>query len=438
MHKVFPYQRRFAFCGLLAMGGFLACPSWGYQLTPIYNFTGGSDGMQVAGDLTIDSSGDIYATSQALFDNPTNTGGGAIVEIMAGTHVGNVVVNFPSNAPGALNIPAGPFILDQSGNLTGLTVYGGTNNDGVLFKVASGSHSATTLASFNGPTTGANPFDSGLVSDSLGNFYGATDYGGQGYTTIDTGDGTLFKVAAGTSTISTLVTFNGNDGAIPVGKLLVTSDGTIYGATREGGTSNDGTVYKLSPGSTTPQTIATFNGSNGAYPAGGVIEDSHGNLYGMTTGTLEGYSGPGGVGSVYEIQAGTGQVIPLATFDTTNGANPLNELYIDSNGNLFGTTNFGGTNNLGTVFEISAQTQKLATIWSFSGSDGDFPASSLIADAQGNIYGAASHGGLYDDGDVFELTVPEPASLTMLLAATSILAFRRRSCRLDTVHAALK
>ena len=211
-----------------------------------------------------------------------------------------------------------------------------------MFEVAAGSGAVTTLASFNGTSNGCTPY-SGLVADSSGNLYGTTMYGGSA------GDGTVFEVAAGSSAITTLASFNGTNGANPYGSLVVDSSGNLFGTTGHGGPGNIGTVFKVAVGSGNITTLVSFNGANGCMPLGGLVEDGSGNLYGTT-----GSGGSGGDGTVFKIAASGGALTTLASFNGTNGAVPLGSLVLGGSGNLFGTTSQDGPSNDGTVFEVAA------------------------------------------------------------------------------------
>jgi uncharacterized repeat protein (TIGR03803 family) len=397
-----------------------------YNYSTIYNFTGGADGFQVSG-IYQGPAGHLYATTDATYDNPPSSGNGAIVELAAGTHAVSIVDSLPSGA-GLPAIPEGPFYFDQHGNLYGLSVYGGPNNAGTFFEIPSGSHSATVLTSFTG-SNGDNPFAPGLTSDSTGNIYATTFFGGIGYTgTINTGFGTLFKIAAGTNSITDLVQFNGTDGKNPGGNLLMDSSGDIFGITEAGGTNNDGTLYELPAGSTTLRTLFNFANAD-AYPGGGVITDSQGNFYGVTSGTLGG--GVGGYGTIFKFNINTKQFTTLFTFDGTDGGSPGGQLYLSPSGNLIGTAGFNGLNGLGNIFEFNPQTEALTILHSFDdangSTDGIFP-SGLVADPQGNLYGVGGHGGLYGEGTIFELTaVPEPRTAALLALMGTGLIMRRSS-----------
>jgi len=126
------------------------------------------------------------------------------------------------------------------------------------------------------------------------------------------------------------------------------SSGNLYGTADLGGASGYGAVFELAQGSGTITTLASFNGTNGEYPLAGLIMDSSGNLYGTTV-----YGGASSDGTVFELAHGSGTITTLASFNGTDGANPYAGLIMDSSGNLDGTTNAGGAGGLGTVFELS-------------------------------------------------------------------------------------
>jgi uncharacterized repeat protein (TIGR03803 family) len=156
--------------------------------------------------------------------------------------------------------PAGP-TLDSQGNLYGVTVSGGANDLGTVWELASGSHTITTLASFNG-ANGVNPY--GTVSvDSQGNVYGTTLVGGSSH------DGTVWEIVKGSGTITTLAS-NSNTGAIPYGGVTVDCQGNLFGTTYNSGSSNAGMVWELAKGSSTITVLGAFAGPNGGSPYGSV------------------------------------------------------------------------------------------------------------------------------------------------------------------------
>ena len=274
-----------------------------------------------------------------------------------------------------------------------------------IMKTADGYASTpTTVVSFTG-ADGANPQGS-LDRDPAGNLFGTTQFGGA------SGQGTVFeivKTAQGyASTPTTLVSFMGADGANPTGSLIAVGfSGALFGTTSAGGTSDQGTVFeivKTAQGyASTPTTLVSFIGANGTGPRGSLIADAAQNLFGTTQ-----FGGASGKGTVFEIIP-TGHGLDfhtLVNFTGADGANPTGSLIVDAAGNLFGTTVGGGVDGQGTVFEIVRTTNGFAstptTVVSFTGADGANPTGSLIADAAGHLFGTTSAGGTSGQGTVFE------------------------------------
>ena len=178
-----------------------------------------------------------------------------------------------------------------------------------------------------------------------------------GQATLAASDGTYTAAVSSSFTVATtynfnfssLVGFNSTNGKQPESTLIADGQGNLYGTTSIGGANSDGTVFKMSAGNHLVTTLATFNGTNGANPMAGLIMDSSGNLFGTTD-----VGGTSNLGTVFEVSSGSGIVTTLANFNGANGTNPQASLYMDSRGNLFGTTYAGGASNKGTVYEVSA------------------------------------------------------------------------------------
>ena len=169
--------------------------------------------------------------------------------------------------------------------------------------------------------------------------------------------GTVWEMEAGTNTVTTLATFSGSNGGDPESPVFRDANGNLYGTTYNGGPRNLGTVWELKAGSNTITTLGTFDGTNGANPLGSVVMDAHGNLFGAAN-----LGGSKGEGTVWEIAAGTTNLTALVTFNTSNGADPYGGVTIDSHGNLYGTTNAGGAKGSGTVWQIAAGTSNITTL----------------------------------------------------------------------------
>lgn len=268
----------------------------------------------------------------------------------------------------------------------------------------------TVLYSFSGGSDGA--YGGGLPArDSSGTLYGTTLEGGS------CGDGTVFKLL-GDGTKTVLYNFCGSDGSDPFGDVTLDSSGTIYGTTYAGGSNDCGTVWELSGSTLT--TLHTFTcGNDGGSPWAGVIRDKSGNLYGTTFG-----GGTSNSGVAYEIStSGTFSVIhnfcPDNCIHRTDGVNP-NALAIDTAGNLYGTTSYGGDFNCtdgngsgcGTVFEIlkSRGGWREKVLHSFRYRDGITPlagptlATTKVGKKMQNvIFGVTYLGSGNTGGNVFEM-----------------------------------
>jgi hypothetical protein len=329
-----------------------------YTPGALYSFDnpGGTLGTSAVSGLVVDAAGDLFGTSEE-----GGAGGGMVFELV-NTGIGSTGYTpetpvffpnfFPETNGNGLN-PVGGLIADAAGDLFGTTEFGGTNGEGTVFEVVNhGSYfTATTLFSFDGGD-GADP-QAGLIADAAGDFFGTTAIGGTN------GDGTVFELVnngSGSYTPITLVNFDGTDGANPQAGLIADAAGDLFGTTASGGTNGDGAVFELvnnGNGSYTPTTLLSFDGTNGRDPQAGLIADAAGDLFGTTK-----LGGTSNDGTVFElVNNGNGSYTPitLVNFDGTDGANPLAGLIADAAGDLFGTTQIGGTGagNAGTVFEIT-------------------------------------------------------------------------------------
>ena len=283
--------------------------------------------------------------------------------------------------------PYGALVMGANGNLYGTTFVGGAHNYGSVFQLTPAG-AETVLHSFN-VSDGEHPY-AGLVFDGQGNLYGTTE-GGGAYS-----HGTVFKLTpAGAETI--LHSFAGptGDGAYPYGGLIIDGQGNLYGTTSAGGTQNHGTVFKLTPAGaeTVLYSFAGLTTGDGVNPHGGLIIDGQGNLYGTT----EAGGSLGGHGTVFKLTpAGTETV--LHSFNGSDGDLPYAGLVMDAQGNLYGTTWEGGAYLQGTVFKVTA-TGTETVLHSFENKStghlfgGALPYAGVVMDGQGNLYGTTYEGG---------------------------------------------
>lgn len=295
----------------------------------------------------------------------------------------------------------------------------GGSGCGTVFEIAKTANgyagAPTVLVRFNF-TDGANPL-ARLTIDADGNLFGTT-YGG-GSTACAGGCGTVFKIAKTgqgyASTPAIIVSFDGTKGTNPSGGVIFDAQANLFGTTNLGGNTNCeggcGTVFEIaktrSGYSGTPTTLVSFDGSNGAYPTGSLIFNQNGDLLGTTFN-----GGPYGLGTMFQIaktrNGYANRPSTLVSFNGANGARPFLELIADARGNLFGTT-VGGTDYPGTVFELAKTRSGYATtptiLASFSVSGGiSAEPTGLVADAQGNLFGSTYFGGANNQGSVYELT----------------------------------
>jgi uncharacterized repeat protein (TIGR03803 family) len=259
-----------------------------------------------------------------------------------------------------------------------------------------GAQTVTILYSFVGsPNDGANPFV-GLIQGSDGNFYGTTIEGG-----ANGNVGTVFRISASGS-YTNLCSFSYSDGAYPRAVLVQGSDGNFYGTTDGGGANGGGTVFRVSPsGNYTNLYSFGSHPNDGIYPDAGLAQGSDGNFYGTTA-----VGGTYDSGTVFRVSpSGTYSNLHSFAGYPTDGWLPQAALVQSSDSNLYGTTDFGGADNDGTVFRISPS-GTYSNLYSFSYSNGGDPEAKLVEGSDGNFYGTTYGGGTNGEGTVFKLTVP--------------------------------
>jgi len=343
------------------------------------------------------------------------------------------VLHIFGGAPSDGGTPAAGLIMDSSGNFYGTTTAGGVNNSGTVFELvnSSGSYSEKVLYSFAGSQPsgdGGNPYSS-LIMDSSGNLYGTTVNGGLN------GVGTVFELVNSSGTYSEKVLYSfsqyaGGDGVRPYAALVMDSSGNLYGTTQGGGANGAGAVFELvnSSGTYSEKVLYSFttSGGDGVYPYAGLLMDSSGNLFGSTQ-----YGGVNSAGTVFELVNSSGSYSEkvLYGFSPSNGdgQNPSGTLIMDSSGNLFGTNLFGGTgSNSGTVFELvnSSGTYSEKVLFAFGSAcsgNGVYPLGSLVMDSSGNLYGTTQSSTGSGAGTVFSLThLSGPASSTTTTLTSSL------------------
>lgn len=331
--------------------------------------------------LTLAPNGDFYGS--AYSGGPA--GVGTIYRFAPGTNTITRVAYF-SGLTGYN--PNGGVILDASGNIYGTTQRGGTNGVGTIYKIAAGTSTVTTLASFTTATNGSTPLTA-LTLDASGNLYGTASTGGAN------GYGTVFKLAAGSSNLTTLVNFNNANGASPFGGLTLDPDGNLFGSTNAGGASGYGTIFKLSTADNSFSTLFSFDKTNGSAPYGALTLDSNGNLFGKTSA-----GGAHFAGTVFKLAKDSDSLITLGTFDFLHALDPNSDLTMDVNGDLYAVKDESPGGN-GKIYRISTATdtpvmQDLTSVF-------NYPISGLTQDSGGNFYGTTATGGGFGQGSIYKL-----------------------------------
>ncbi len=314
--------------------------------------------------------------------------------------------------------PHGSLLLAKNGKFYGTTIFGGPGNYGTVFEMTPAGVRTTlyTFCSQPSCTDGDDP-GANMVQGANGNLYGTTEYGGPH------GGGTVFELTAA-GKLTTLYTFcktpdtSGNcpDGRFPVAGLSLGTNGILYGTTSLGGSHGDyGTVFQITLAGTF-KSLYSFcplpSCTDGYSPSGTPVQATNGNLYGI--------AGAGGAngnyGTVFELTLG-GKLTTLRSFCTTlngsgycaDGRSPFGGLIQATDGNLYGTTIAGGTNDIGTVYEMTPS-GTLTTIYNFCSQapcvDGGYPLAGVVQSTNGALYGVTSADGKYNDaGTVYSISI---------------------------------
>lgn len=235
---------------------------------------------------------------------------------------------------------------------------------------------------------GCSPINSGRLTQGVdGNLYGTTEFGGTN------NDGAIF-FATPSGSSAPLFYFDGaKSGANPVGALtLASTDGNFYGTTSNGGKFGFGTLFRFNASTLKLSVLHHFSSGEGS-PLVAPIEAKDKRLYGTTL-----------AGTLYRVTLPNG---PFTILPNTVPQEPLGPLFQASDGFLYGTTEHGGTNNLGTIFRM-ATNGTIKIVHNFTGLDGSNPTGPLVQGKDGNLYGTTQYGGAATDdtGTVFKLTLP--------------------------------
>jgi uncharacterized repeat protein (TIGR03803 family) len=366
-----------AFALLLVAFSTLLTPvmSQAQTFTILHTFEG-SDGSDSISRVTRDAAGNTYGAT---------LGGGTagIGTVFKLDPMGNITVlhNFVGGASdGAYSY--GGVTRDTAGNLYGTTINGGTANCGVVYKIDAGG-TFTLLHNFTGGNDGCTLYAT-LTQDSAGTLYGTTRLGGTHSW------GTVFKLDShGTKTV--LHNFvRKTEGRYPEDGVIRDSNGNLYGTTTSGGAFESGTIFTMNSAGKITRLITLTTPD---FPNIRLIRDAAGNLYGTTR-----FGGTTGGGTIFKVDS-HGNKSVLYNFGTSGpGYGPNGGLSRDAAGNLYGTATFGGENGFGSVFKLDTSGVYSELHQFVPDPDGDYPAGGVALDSNGNLYGTTQNAGDFSCG----------------------------------------
>jgi uncharacterized repeat protein (TIGR03803 family) len=451
------------------------------EFQTMHNFASGTNGNSPLCGLVSDGQGYLWGMTRYT-NNGTSTHG-TLFRIHELTGVFERRLTFTDTvAPNKGRVPQGALYYDGAGNLWGTTSAGSTNGYGNVFKYVIATNTLTTVADFNdrGVLAGAikgSGAASALVPDGNGFLWGVTPYGGDSF-----GNGTVFKVEIATGTATSVIDFSNNGtsnkGSTPQGPLVNDGAGNLWGVASAGATSGEGSVFKIAASTgvlTTVLQFSTLTGANATVsnPINGLTNDGQGNLWGMASvgggaatwavykikmsdgsftkvaehaqggvsyqgrTPLAGLSGNaaspwlwgtasvGGannLGTLFRYDPSTGQSEVVKSFTGTTGtalgSKPNGKVHVDDDGVVWGTTEEGGTSNFGTIFKYDPATSTFTTVQSFSSGGGYRPKGALVGMSDGFIWGTTSSGSSASYGSVFKIN-PATNAVTVVYTFAS-------------------
>ncbi len=373
--------------------------------TVLHSFVG-PEGVFPTFGVVRDSAGNLYGATGygGIYANCDNeVGGGAVYRIDPAGHA-TTLHAFNNGTDGCF--PNGGLVLDSAGNLYGVTA-------GSTYKIDPAGNLTTIFQfSFSRQAEGVNPGGT-LFRDLDGNFYGTTGGGGNHGCQFQLGCGTVFELDASSHETALYAFQGGAAGFYPQSGVIRDPSGNLYGTTPNGGNLNCrngcGVVFKVDPAGNETVLHAFTGGADGRNPqAAGLALDTAGNLYGITvtggSGNCHYADGEVGCGTVFKITPEGTKSVLYSFQGGTDGISPSGTLALDASGNLYGTTSGGGeVQNDGIVFKIDSHGNE-TILHRFNILDqGTNPNAGVILGTDGNLYGTTTYGGHLGQGVVFKL-----------------------------------
>jgi uncharacterized repeat protein (TIGR03803 family) len=400
---------------LLTLGFAFACAAITFSLalraqaqayTVLHSFVG-PEGVNPTFGVVRDSVGNLYGATAygGIYGNCDNeVGGGAVYRIDPAGYA-TTLHAFNNGADGCF--PNGGLVLDSAGNLYGVT-------GGSVYKIDP-ARQFTTIFQFSflrqaeGNTAGGT-----LFRDSDGNFYGTTGGGGNRGCQFQLGCGTVFELDASGHETALYAFQGGAAGFYPQAGVIRDASGNLYGTTPTSGEllnckNSCGVVFKIDPAGNETVLHAFTGGTDGQIPhISGLALDAAGNLYGITLTGGSGHcryaDGAVGCGTVFKITPDGTKSVLYSFQGGSDGISPSGTLALDASGNLYGTTSGGGeVQNDGIIFKIDSNGNE-TVLHRFNILDqGTNPSAGVILGGDGNLYGTTTYGGQRGGGVVFKL-----------------------------------
>jgi uncharacterized repeat protein (TIGR03803 family) len=364
----------------------------GNTFSVLHDFVPGNGGDASAPEASVSIYGNaVYGTAS---DGGANNAGAVFALKVDGT--GYALLHSFTNGTGDGNGPETLVIKGADGALYGANYSGGASNLGTVFRLATDASSYSLLHQFTGPPQDGSGPSAGLIEGTNGALYGTTLNGGSN------SSGTVYRLAPDASSYQVLYSFsNTPDGSYPQGQLLQASDGKLYGTTSGGGTNGDGTVFSMDLDGSGYRIVHSFAGStnDGQGPQAGLLQGADGMLYGTTE-----YGGSNYSGTIFQMNT-TGSVVNiLHSFNgSTDGGDPQCPLAQGSNGALYGVCMADGTNYDGTVFTIATNGTGFAVLHTFSSDEGNTPYGGLAVAGDGSLWGTLIEGGTQGFGAIYKI-----------------------------------
>ena len=339
------------------------------------------DGLEFTGEecrITFAADGTLYVISQ----EGGVEGDGLFFEVDINTGQTQILHEFVNSDPAKEGRrPNGELVEFSPGVFYGTTRFGGTDNDGVLYKFDTNTGIYTKLVDFSENTTGESSY-SGLLLASNQKMYGTTEEGSGG-------SGLIYEFDPISETLSVLHVFTGNDGAFPQSGLVEASSGILYGLTEFGGVNDEGTLFEYNLNTSTFTKKVDFEqGTVGFRPNGEFWQASDGKLYATLS------SGAISSGTVFAYTPGATDIQVVVEFETAiEGSEPTDQLCLGQNGKVYGFTTDGGAADRGVLFEIDPATGQYTVLHDFVNLADGRTLEGPLATIGNVIYGVASNGG---------------------------------------------